>query len=391
MYDYLVVGAGISGCTVAERLANAGASVLVVDSTHDLGGNAHDGYNNRGILVHFYGPHIFHTNSEKVYSYLSNFTEWHPYVHKVLVSTHGVLYPFPINRTTINMYRNQYLPSPQDLTEEQVKDWLDKERMPRYPRRTSEDVVINAIGPSLYDLFYRGYTLKQWGVDPSQLDASVCGRIPVRTNDDDRYFTDKYQGIPKPGYSHMFRNMLSGKNITFRCLTYDPVTAGEELHAGHVIYTGPIDTYFGHCFGELPYRTVRFVFVHLKKDYWTEEKVAVINYPGLEHSYTRITDFKRMTGQECKGTTILVEYPNSHNGRVCYPIPTPANAALYKRYVDLSLKEKHVTFLGRLGRYQYLNMDQACAAAISCAYGLLGINLMVESNCTKVKYRGTRK
>lgn len=355
MFDYLIVGAGFSGSVLAERLASQyGRKVLLVEKRNHIGGNTFDFYNEDGILVHKYGPHIFHTNSEKVFKYLSLFTKWRPYEHKVLASVDGQLVPIPINQTTINSLYHL------SLDGQGVAAFFSDRAEKPGRIRTSEDVVVSQIGRELYEKFFRGYTRKQWNLDPSELDASVTARIPVRTNRDDRYFTDVYQAIPLHGYTAMFEVMLRHPNIKV-LLNADYKEVKDAIPHKKVIFTGPIDYFYDYKFGKLPYRSLDFKFV--TKNQARYQQTGTINYPN-EHAYTRITEFKYLTGQEHPKTTIVYEFPTDI-GDPYYPVPRPENAALYKKYLALSMQEKNVFFTGRLGTYKYYNMDQVVAQALA--------------------------
>jgi UDP-galactopyranose mutase len=355
MFDYLVVGAGFAGAVVAERMARQfGKKVLVVDRRNHIGGNAYDHFNGDGVLVHRYGPHIFHTNSEQVFNYLSQFTSWRNYEHRVLASVDGKLVPVPINLTTVNeLYGLK-------LTSDQLELFFASRAEPRSHIRTSEDVVVSKVGRDLYEKLFRNYTRKQWGKDPSELDAQVTARIPVRTNSDDRYFTDRYQAMPKLGYTRMFENMLDHPNITLE-LGCDYRDVIKDVTYRELIYSGPIDEFFHFRFGKLPYRSLRFQHETLPVELL--QPVAVINYPN-EHAYTRITEFKHLTGQAHPKTSIVYEFPASE-GDPYYPVPTPEHAALYKRYAELAAATQGVHFVGRLGTYRYYNMDQVVAQALT--------------------------
>jgi UDP-galactopyranose mutase len=355
MFDYLVVGAGFAGAVVSERMARCfGKKVLLVDRRNHIGGNAFDHYNDDGLLVHRYGPHIFHTNSEQVFKYLSQFTNWRPYEHRVLASVDEKLVPIPINLDTVNLIYGL------KLTSEELDAFFAARAETRACIRTSEDVVVSKVGRDLYEKLFRNYTRKQWGKDPSELDAQVTARIPVRTNRDGRYFTDRFQVMPKKGYTHMFENMLDHPNITL-ALGVDFRDVVDDIEFQELIYSGPIDEFFEFRFGELPYRSLRFQQQTLSVDYL--QPVAVVNYPN-EHAYTRITEFKHLTGQAHRQTSIVYEYPAS-GGDPYYPVPTPENGALYKRYAELAAATKHVHFVGRLGTYRYYNMDQVVAQALT--------------------------
>ncbi len=361
-YDYLIVGAGFAGSVVAERLAaGAGRRVLIVDRRDHVGGNAYDHYDPSGILMHRYGPHIFHTNSEKVFAYLSRFTTWRPYEHRVLTSVDGKLLPIPINLDTINsLYGLRLDPDGCDAF---LKARAERGR----PVRTAEDAVVARVGRDLYEKFFRGYTTKQWGRDPSQLDASVTSRIPTRTNRDDRYFTDQFQFMPRDGYTAMFDRMLDHPNIDVRLETdyreLRPLPA-----TGAVIYTGPIDEFFGFRFGPLPYRSLDFRF---ETHNWPIFQPApVINYPN-EHEYTRVTEMKYLTGQVHPKTTVVYEYP-CERGDPYYPVPCPEAADLYNRYKAVADVTPGVHFVGRLATYKYYNVDQVVAQALTLYAKLTG-------------------
>ena len=356
-YDYLVVGCGFAGSVLAERLATQhGARVLMIDKRDHIAGNAYDELDANGILYHKYGPHIFHANSDEIVSYLSQFTEWRPYEHRVLANVRDQLVPIPINRTTLNKLFNAGL-----KTDEEAAAFLASRAEPVADIQTSEDVVINAVGRELYELFFQGYTRKQWGLDPSQLDKMVTSRIPTRTNTDDRYFTDTHQIMPLHGYTRMFERMLDHPLIE-KSLGTDYREVKDEIDAAHTIYTGPIDEYFDWRFGKLPYRSLRFVHSTIDKEWF--QPVAVVNYPDTETPYTRISEYKHMTGQEHPKTSITLEYPSAE-GDPYYPIPRPENQALFKKYEALADSTSGVTFVGRLATYRYYNMDQIVGQALA--------------------------
>lgn len=356
VFDYLIVGAGFAGSVMAERLAcGYGKKVLLIDRRNHIAGNAYDHYDQHGILVHRYGPHIFHTNSDQVFQYLSQFTSWRCYEHRVLSCVDGKLVPVPINRTTVNLLYNLNLSS-----DEEVEEFFSAQAEPRATVRTSEDVVVGKVGRDLYEKLFRNYTRKQWGKDPSELDALVTARIPVRTNSDDRYFTDRYQAMPRLGYTRMFENMLDHPNIRLQlgCEYRDVMKDGKFRE---VIFTGPVDEFFEFRYGELPYRSLRFEHETLKQDFL--QPVAVVNYPN-DHAYTRITEFKHLTGQVHRQTSVVYEFP-APSGDPYYPVPTPENSALYRRYAELAAKHENVHFVGRLATYRYYNMDQVVAQALT--------------------------
>ncbi len=357
MFDYLIVGAGFAGSVLAERLASQrNAKVLVVDRRPHIAGNAFDYYDDAGILVHKYGPHIFHTNSENVFEYLSRFTQWRPYEHRVLTSVDGQLVPMPINADTLNKLYGL------NLSCQQVDEFLASMAEPREEIKTSEDVVLNRVGRDLYNKFFRNYTRKQWALDPSELDSSVISRVPIRTSRDDRYFTDRFQAMPLHGYTRMFERILSHPNIRVMLQT-DYQDIRNEIDFRELIFTGPVDEYFDYCYGKLPYRSLHFE--HQTHDRAQYQTAAVVNYPN-EHAYTRITEFKALTGQEHAKTSIVMEHPRSE-GDPYYPIPRPENAALYAKYKVLAESVPNVHFAGRLGTYKYYNMDQVVAQALTLA------------------------
>lgn len=354
MYDYIIVGCGFAGSVLAERLASEGKKILILDKRNHIAGNAYDFYNEEGILIHKYGPHIFHTNSEEVFRYLSRFTEWRPYEHRVLGSVDGQLVPIPINRTTVNKLYGV------NLTADEVKDFLESKAEKRSPLRTSEDVVVNAVGRELYEKFFRGYTRKQWALDPSELDASVTARVPTRTNDDGRYFTDTFQAMPLHGYTAMFGKMLSHENISIMLQT-DYRDVVNIIPHKNLIYTGPVDAYFDFCFGKLPYRSIDFKFETLMRENY--QPVGTVNYP-VSQLYTRITEFKYLTGQAHPHTTIVYEYPTAE-GDPYYPIPRKENQEIYNQYKKLADETPNVYFTGRLATYKYYNMDQVVAQSLA--------------------------
>jgi UDP-galactopyranose mutase len=361
-FDYLIVGAGFAGSVLAERLASqADKQVLIVDKRNHIGGNAYDHYDDAGILIHKYGPHIFHTNASEVFDYLSQFTEWRPYQHRVLASIDGRLVPIPINLDTINQLYGLKLSS------FELEQFFESVAEPREAIRTSEDVVVSKVGRELYEKFFRNYTRKQWGVDPSELDASVTSRVPTRTNRDDRYFTDRYQAMPLYGYTRMFERMLAHPNIKIM-LNTDYREIEEIVPYREMVYTGPIDEFFGMRYGKLPYRSLDFKFetVHVPQ----HQPAAVINFPN-EYAYTRVTEFKYLTGQEHPKTSLVYEYPQA-DGDPYYPVPRPENAELYKRYKALADATPGVHFVGRLATYKYYNMDQVVAQALAVFERIMG-------------------
>jgi UDP-galactopyranose mutase len=355
MFDYIIVGAGFAGSVLAERLASqANKKVLIIDKRNHIAGNAYDYFNSDGILVHLYGPHIFHTNSRDVYKYLSQFTEWRTYEHRVLASVDGMLVPIPINLNTINHLYGM------NLSSDDVETFLKQKAIQKDRIITSEDAVVSKVGKDLYEKFFKGYTRKQWGLDPSELDASVAARIPTRSNKDNRYFTDTYQCMPAQGFTKMFQNILDHPNIKVM-LNTDYKEIVNEIPYKKMIYTGPVDFYFDYCYGALPYRSIDFKFETIDTECF--QPTGTINFPN-EHAYTRITEFKYLTGQRHPKTSIVYEFPTAE-GDPYYPVPTPENAQLYKRYQKLAEAEPNVYFTGRLATYKYYNMDQVVAQSLT--------------------------
>ncbi len=355
-FDYLIVGAGFAGSVLAERLASAGHQVLISDRRSHVGGNAYDYYNEDGLLVHKYGPHIFHTNSEEIFHYLSRFTQWRAYEHRVLSSVNGQLLPVPINRTTLNRLYDLRLSS-----DAETAAFLLSKAQAIETIQTAKDVVRAQVGDELYELFFEGYTRKQWGFDPSELDKSVTARIPTRTNDDDRYFLDTFQVMPLHGYTRMFENMLDRPGITIELAT-DFEQLRDLRLASHTIFTGPIDEYFDFRLGKLPYRSLNFLHQTIDRERFQD--AAVINFPSEDIPYTRITEYKYLTGQSHPKTSICYETPCA-DGDPYYPIPRPENQAIYKQYEALAKQQSDVSFVGRLGTYKYYNMDQVVGQALA--------------------------
>ena len=357
-YDYLIVGAGFAGTVLAERLASqCGKSCLVVEKREHIGGNAHDRPDAAGVLLHAYGPHYFRTNSQKIVDYLSQFTAWHPVEYKILSWTDGRHWPFPINLNTFE----QLIGRPS--TSEEMAATLEQWRVPIAEPRNSEEVIISQVGMQLYEKFFRNYTRKQWRRDPSELDASVCGRIPIRTNRDDRYLNDRFQALPSPSYTAMFERMLAHPLIELR-LKAEYREARAQVPYKHLIYTGPIDEYFDHCFGPLPYRSLRFEPETLPQEFY--QPAMQVNYPN-DYDFTRIVEIKHATGQQLPVTTIVREYPEDYGpGREpYYPVPTDASKQLYRKYAERAEAEQGVSFVGRLATYRYYNMDQVVGMALA--------------------------
>jgi UDP-galactopyranose mutase len=352
-YDYMIVGAGFAGSVIAERIASQlNKKVIIIEKRNHIAGNAYDEFDEHGILIHRYGPHIFHTNSKEVFDYLSQFTEWFPYEHKVLANIKNKLYPIPINRITINKLYNLNLKS-----DKEVEVFFEKVREKRNPIINSEDIIVNQVGIDLFEKFFRYYTKKQWNLEPNELSPAVCGRIPVRTNDDCRYFTDKVQFMPKDGFTEMFKKILSNKNIEL-VLNTDYKSVVDSIKFDKLIYTGPADYFFDYIYGRLPYRSIRFDFRTVEKEYYQE--AAVINYVEPDVPFTRVCEYKYLTGQVCKKTSLSFEYPEQ-NGDPYYPTLTENSKAIFSLYEKEIEKLKNVSFAGRLATFRYYNMDQIVA------------------------------
>ena len=357
-FDFLIVGAGFAGSVLAERLASQlGKTCLIVEKRNHIGGNAYDHYDTAGVLLHRYGPHYFRTNSKRIIDYLGQFTEWHAVEYKILSWTHGRYWQFPINLNTFEQLIGK--PSTSEEMEAQLAKWRVQIDNPK----NSEEVIVSQVGWKLYEMFFKNYTRKQWQRDAKDLDPSVCGRIPIRTNRDDRYLSEKFQALPKNGYASMFQKMLSDPKIEVR-LNTDYREARKHVQFKHLIYTGPIDEYYDHCFGRLPYRSLRFEPETLSQEFF--QRAMQVNYPN-DHDFTRIVEIKHATGQKLPSTTIVREYPQNFGpGREAYyPIPAPDAKALYAKYADRAALEKNVSFVGRLATYRYYNMDQVVGMALA--------------------------
>ena len=357
-FDFLIVGAGFAGAVLAERIASQlNKTCLVVERRNHIAGNAYDHHDEAGVLVHNYGPHYFRTNSQRIVDYLGQFTDWQPVDYKVLSWTHGKFWQFPINLNTFEQFIGR--PSTGEEMEAQLARWRVKIDNPK----NSEEMIVSQVGWELYEMFFKNYTRKQWQRDAKDLDASVCGRIPIRTNRDDRYLSESFQSLPREGYTRMFERMLSSPGIEVR-LNTDFRDAREQVEYKHLIYTGPIDEYYDHCFGHLPYRSIRFEPETLAQEFF--QPVMQVNYPN-DHDYTRIVEIKHATGQKISATTIVREYPQDFGPghEPYYPIPAPDAKALYAKYAGKAAAEKKVSFVGRLATYRYYNMDQVTGMALA--------------------------
>jgi UDP-galactopyranose mutase len=372
--DVLIVGAGFSGLVVAERLsAVRGLRCLIVDKRDHIGGNAADEYDAAGVLVHKYGPHYFRSNSDEIVKYLSRFTEWLPVDYQILSYTQGRYWQFPINLNTFEQLIGR------SATEEEFCAWLARNRVPIARPSNSEEIIISQVGVQLYELFFRGYTLKQWQRHPRELDASVCGRIPVRTNRDNRYLSERFQALPKAGYHVLFRNLLqacAGAQVLLKADYRDVI---HQVRAKHIVFTGPIDEFFNYRYGRLPYRSLRFEprtfgpedclnqsLDSTGRRFW--QPAMQVNYPN-DHLYTRSVEIKHATQQKCDYSTVVFEYPQEHTDttEAYYPIPSADSGQLYERYAELARNTSGVTFTGRLATYRYYNMDQVVGAALVTA------------------------
>ena len=357
-YDYLIVGAGFAGAVLAERLSSQlGKSCLVVDRRGHIGGNAYDFHDSAGVLLHRYGPHYFRTNSDRIKDYLSQFTEWLPVEYKILSWTEGKFWQFPINLNTFEQLLGR------SSSTEEMESTLAQWRVPIAQPRNSEEVIISQVGVRLYEMFFKNYTRKQWRRDPRDLDPSVCGRIPVRTNRDDRYLSEKFQALPREGYTRLFERLLARPGIKLMLNTeYRDVM--RQVNYQWLIYTGAIDEFFNYCYGPLPYRSLRFEMETLSREFF--QPALQVNYPN-DYEYTRIVEMKHATGQKLASTTIVREYPEDYlPGREAYyPIPAPDAQALYRRYAQRADEEKCASFVGRLATYRYYNMDQIVGMALA--------------------------
>lgn len=361
-YDYLIVGAGLAGCIMAERIASQlDKKVFIIDRRNHIAGNCFDYQNEIGILIHKYGPHAFHTSNIEVWNYLSQFTLWTHYEHKVLAQIGDKRVPVPINFNSIEILFNHT--KAQKIREKLLNICNFGDKIPILELLEVKDELLNEFARHIYKNVFLGYTVKQWDLSPQELDASVTGRIPVSVSFDDRYFQDKWQAIPQKGYTELIKNIINHKNIEIS-LDTDFNSVRNDIKYEKLIYTGSIDEYFDYEFGSLPYRSLKFDFKTLDMEYFQE--VAQVNYPN-EHDYTRITEFKHFTRLKSKTTTIAYEYPEqfiSGKNEPYYPIPRTENGDLYSKYLQLAEHLKNVIFLGRLGEYKYYNMEEIAYKAL---------------------------
>ena len=361
--DWLIVGAGYTGAVLAERIASQlGQKVLVIERRDHIAGNAYDYYDPHGILVHRYGPHIFHTNSKRVWDYLSQFTEWRPYYHRVRALIEGKEIPLPFSLASLRALFSERLAN--KLEEKLIAHCGYGARVPILKLREAEDPDLRFLADYVYRHVFEGYTLKQWGLRPEELSPTVTARVPVLVSYDERYFQDTYQAMPKEGYTALFRRMLSHHNIKV-LLKADWREVEGEVCFDRMVFTGPIDEFFGYLHGSLPYRSLRFELEHHPRLYVQE--VGQMNYPN-EYPYTRITEFKHLTGQDyLPHTTLAYEYPEAYEpgkNEPYYPVPKEENEERYQLYLKEAERLKAVIFAGRLGDYRYYNMDQAVARAL---------------------------
>lgn len=369
--DFLIVGAGFSGLVIAERLCARGFRCVVVDRRPHLGGNAYDRHDSAGVLVHEYGPHYFRTNSPRIVDYLSRFTGWHHVEYRIKSFANGRYWSFPVNLNTFE----EWLGRPSDSAE--MEAWLASVRSEIASPTNSEEAVLAQVGPEFYRLFFEGYTLKQWSRHPRELAASVCGRIPVRTNRDDRYLREEFQALPKDGYTVMFERMIDASPGLELHLGVDAEEAKARWKHRHLVFSGAIDEYYGYRFGPLPYRSLRFEMESFGAERLKEREeisgipgfwqpAMQVNYPEIGVPFTRIVEIKHATGQQIGATTIVREFPQdwSPGREAFYPVPAEDSKTMYARYAELAAREENVSFIGRLGTYRYYNMDQVTGMAL---------------------------
>lgn len=355
----LVVGCGISGCTIAERYANIGVKVEIIEQRNHIGGNCYDFNNDIGIRVSKYGPHYFRTNDEDVWEYVQKFSKWTPFEARCLSHVDGKKVPIPVNIDTINILFNTHIKN-----EEEMKQWLEKEAEDIPEPKNSEESALKRLGKRLYEKMFKYYTKKQWDKEPKDLAAEVMDRIPVRFNHDDRYFTDKYQMYPVNGYTELFKNMIDHQNIKLKLNTkWEDVKKYSDEY-DKIFFTGKIDSYFEEELGKLEYRSLRFEEENIDKEFFQD--TVQENYPDKDIPFTRIVEIKYQTKQKNSKTTIIREYP-TWEGEPFYPVPTKENKVLYSKYqtkADELKSNGKVYFVGRLANYKYFNMDQAFKNAL---------------------------
>lgn len=359
IFKNVIIGAGFAGAVLAREIVeNKNEDVLIVERRNHIAGNAYDFYNENDILVHKYGPHIFHTNSKEVWEWLSRFTKWHLYQHRVLSYVDGMLVPMPISIETVNQLYNL------NLNSDEIEKWLLEHSIDIKFIENSKDVILSKAGEDIYNKFFKNYTFKQWGVYPDKLDKSVISRIPVRNNRDTRYFSDKYQGIPKLGYTKMFENILDHKKIHIM-LNTDWNYIQNHVKYNKLFYTGMIDEFYNYKFGKLGYRSIKFEYdTFYDREFY--QPVGTVNYPN-DYDFTRITEYKYLTGQSINCTTIVKEYSQA-TGEPFYPVPNEENKKIYNMYYENAKHDKDIIFLGRLGEYKYYNMDQIVARVLKGAF-----------------------
>ena len=375
---FLIVGAGFSGIVAAHRLSNAGHKCTIVDRRPNLAGNAHDSHDKAGVLIHNYGPHYFRTNSQRIVDFLSRFTDWHPVDYTIKSHTEGKYWPFPINLNTFE----ELIGKPSTTVD--FEHYLAENRLDIPDPKNSEEAILSQVGPRLYELFFEGYTLKQWKRHPRELDPSVCGRIPVRTNRNDRYLSESFQALPKKGYTALLENILADSPGSTLHLNTDFPEARAKFPHDHLIFTGAIDEYFGRRFGALPYRSLRFEHesftpaqlaerepISGKPGFW--QPAMQVNYPGKDVPFTRIVELKHATGQQIAATSIVREFPDDWDPskEPYYPVPAPDATAAYREYAALAHAETNTTFIGRLATYRYYNMDQVTGMALAASEKLI--------------------
>lgn len=368
--DILIIGAGISGATLAERYASTGKKVVVIEKRNHIAGNCFDHYDENGILVSKYGAHLFHTNHKEVWEYVNRFADWYDWEHKVVARVDDKTVPIPVNITTVNTLFGTSISN-----ENEMKQWLDENRVAFEPAKNGEEAVLNRVGTVLYEKMFKHYTKKQWDKYPAELHASVLERIPVRYNYDDRYFSDEFQALPVGGYTKIFEIMLDHPNITVM-LDTDYFDVKHEISGYEkLFYTGPIDRFIefkDKVVDKLEYRSINFVTEHLDQEYFQES--SVVNYPGEEVDFTRIIEYKHFGDQKSPKTSIVKEFTIDH-GEPYYPVPNEKNQKLYEQYKAEAEKLTDVYFVGRLANYKYFNMDEAFKNALELFDSLENSNI----------------